>query len=137
MKKFYKYLLLIISLLLSSCKDKTYYFNYGEMIDKVVKIEVVEADSADPLSSTRKFLFTLEKKLIDDFLLDLSKICFVEPFPLIFPGYPEGITFCIYYEDDKYYDYINYRTSLCNNNSYGISIDDYNYLVDKYYYQII
>ena len=139
MKKFYKYLLLIISLLLSSCNDEAIYFNYDEMIDKVVKIEVVEADGVDHLSITRKFLFTLEKNLIDDFLLDLSKICFIEPFPLIFHGYPEGITFCIYYEDDKYYDYINYRISTHKGRQVDTSGSNhwYEMLVDKYYYQII
>ena len=30
MKKFYKYLLLIVSLLLSSCKDRSVYFDYDE-----------------------------------------------------------------------------------------------------------
>ena len=137
MKKFYKNLLLIVSLLLSSCKDKTYYFNYGEMIDKVVKIEIVQTSGLDyPDEEHRTHLLTLDKKTTDEFLVDISKIEFVKPFPLIFPGYPDGITFWISYEDSKY-DYINYIISICNNKYSGISIEDYNYLVDKYYYQII
>ena len=52
MKKFYKYLLLlIISLLLFSCNDESIYFNYDEMIDKVVKIDVVDANGGDLIKS--------------------------------------------------------------------------------------
>ena len=137
MKKFYMYLLLIVSLLLSSCSNRSYYFNYDEMITRVVKIEIVQTSSlAYPDEEHRTHLLTLDKKTTDEFLVDISKIEFVKPFPLIFPGYPDGITFWISYEDSKY-DYINYIISICNNKYSGISIEDYNYLVDKYYYQII
>ena len=54
MKKFYKYLLLIISLLLSSCNDEAIYFNYDEMIDKVTKSVGDHTKSADVFADTRK-----------------------------------------------------------------------------------
>ena len=136
MKKFYKYLLLIVSLLLSSCKDRSVYFDYDEMIEKVVKIEVVDANGGDHISSrTYKYLFTLNNALIDDFLLDLSQIEFAKV--ILYNGNrPWKITFIIYYRGGDY-DYINLSVSTCNNYFVGLSTEDYNYLVDKYYYQII
>ena len=136
MKKFYKYLLLIISLLLSSCNDEAIYFNYDEMIDKVVKIDVVDANGADLIQSkTYKYLLTLNNELLDDFLLDLSQIEFAKV--ILHNGYcPWKITFIIYYRGGDY-DYINLSDSTCNNYFVGLSTEDYNYLVDKYYYQII
>ena len=141
MKKFYKYLLLIISLLLSSCNDEAIYFNYDEMIDKVVKIEVVQTSVLDyPDEEHRTHLLTLDKETTDEFLVDLSKIKFVKSFPLIFPGYPDGITFWIYYDGEHGdYDYINYRISTYKGKAVDTcgSNDWYEMLVDKYYYQII
>ena len=136
MKKYYKYLLLIVSLLLSSCKDRSYYYNYNEMIEKVVKIEVVDAPGGDLISSrTYKYLFTLNDALIDDFLLDLSKIEFRET---LLPNGARAwkITFIIYYNHGEY-DYINLSRSTCFSNGYRYldfsASDDYYYLVDKYY----
>lgn len=140
MKKFYKYLLLIVSLLLSSCKDRSVYFDYDEMIEKVVKIEVVDANGRDLISDrTYKYLFTLNNALIDDFLLDISKIEFRDP--LLTNGERAWrITFIIYYNDGVY-DYINLSRSTWFSNGYRYlsfsASDDYYYLVDKYYSQII
>ena len=136
MKKIYKYLLLIISLLLSSCNDEAIYFNYDEMIDKVVKIDVVDAIGGELIESkTYKYLLTLDNELLDDFLLDLSQIEFSRV--ILHNGYrPWKITFIIYYRGGDY-DYINLSDSTCSNYYVGLSTEDYNYLVDKYYYQII
>ena len=140
MKKFYKYLLLlIISLLLSSCNDESIYFNYDEMIDKVVKIEVVETEASAQPAKYNKHLLSLDDDLIDDFLLDLSKIEFTKKW-LYFGEVPDGITFLIYYENYKVdYDYIDYAISTYNGNFVDINgpNDIYYNLVDKYYYQII
>jgi len=136
MKKFYKYLLLIVLLLLSGCKDRSVYFNYDEMIDQVVKIDVVDAIGGDLIKdNTYKYLLTLDNELLDDFLLDLSQIEFAKVF--LHNGYrPWKITFIIYYRGGDY-DYINLSDSTCSNYYVGLSAEDYNYLVDKYYYQII
>ena len=139
MKKIYKYLLLIISLLLSSCNDESIYFNYDEMIDKVVKIEVVETFATTEPAKYNKHLLSLDDDLIDDFLLDLSKIEFTEKW-LYFGEVPDGITFLIYYENYKVdYDYIDYTISTYN--GYFVDItgpnDIYYNLVVEYYYQII
>ena len=140
MKKSYKYLLLIISLLLSSCNEESIYFNYEEMIDKVVKIEVVETEASGQPAKYNKHLLSLDDDLIDDFLLDLSKIEFIRPCMICNLSFPDGITFLIYYENYKVdYDYIDYAMSTYNGNFVVITgpNDIYYNLVDKYYYQII
>ena len=113
MKKVYKYLLLIISLLLAGCNDSSYYFNYDEMIDKVVKIEVYETygcDYRDNSSEYKKYLLTLGEDLIDDFLLDLSKIEFRKPCMICNLSFPEGISFFVSCNNSEYF-IINNKTT--------------------------
>ena len=138
MKKFYKYLLLIVSLLLSSCKDRSVYFNYDEMIEKVVKIDIIDV----PIRTYRTHgidetvVGTIDEDLIDDFLLDLSKIKFVKLWGISNPIFPEGITFLIYYSNNEY-DIVNQSSTYGNIREVVCTKDEYVFLVDKYYYQII
>ena len=140
MKKFYKYLLFIVTLLLASCNDKTYYFYYDEMIDKVVKIEVYETYGCDyryNSSAYIKYLLTLGEDLIDDFLLDLSKIEFRKPCMICNLSFPEGISFFVSCNNSEYFIINNNATTIGTIPDYFVSEENINYLLDKYYYQII
>lgn len=138
MKKFYKYLLLIFSLLLSSCKDRSVYFNYDEMIARVVKIDIIDV----PVKTYRTngidetVVGTIDEDLIDDFLLDLSKIKFVKPWGISNPNFPEGISFLIYYSNNEY-DIVHQFSTYGDIKEVNCTKDEYVFLVDKYYYQII
>lgn len=130
MKKF-KCFLLIFVLLLTSCSDRNVYFNYGEMTEKVIKIEIVGMESTSLDKSN--VLQILDDELIDDFLYDLSNIEFIRPLTISNIQRPSGISFCIYYTNNDY-DIVNYfATSIGTLPDASCSIEDYNYLVNKYY----
>ena len=140
MKKIYKYLLLIISLLLAGCDDRSYYFNYDEMIEKVVKIDVYETYGSDYRNNSnayKKYLLTLNEDLINDFLLDLSKIEFKRPCMICNLSFPEGISFFVFCNNSEYFIINYFATTIDTIPDYYISEEDINYLLDKYYYQII
>ena len=141
MKKFYMYLLLIVSLLLSSCSNRSYYFNYDEMIEKVVKIDVYETYGRDyrknSMSAYKKYLLTLDESLINNFLYDLSKIEFEKPCMICNLSFPDGISFFVYCNNSEYFIINGHATTIGTIPDYYISKEDINYLLEKYYYQII
>lgn len=140
MKKFHKYLLLIISLLLSSCNNRSYYFNYNDMIEKVVKIDVYEtygSDYRNNSSAYKKYLLTLDESLINNFLYDLSKIEFKKPCMICNLSFPDGISFFVSCNNSEYFIINDNATTIGTIPDYYISEEDINYLLDKYYYQII
>jgi len=136
MKKIFLSLILTVILLLTGCTVRTYYFNYDEMAEKVVKIDIIDI----PISTRRSdgisepVIGSLDDELIDDFLLDLSKIEFTRPWGISNPRFPEGVAFLIYYSDNSY-DIINESSTYSQENIVEIwcPIEDYNNLVNKYY----
>lgn len=134
MKKFYKYLLLVVSLLLSSCSDRSYYFNYDEMIEKVVKIEVYETYGSGKPDNYKTFLFALDDELIDNFLLDLSKIEFIRPCMICNLSFPEGKSFFIYCNNEERFIINDNATTIGTIPDYYISEEDFDYLLYKYYW---
>ena len=108
-----------------------------EMIDKVVKIEVVETRASGQPEKYNKHLLSLDDDLIDDFLLDLSKIEFIRPCMICNLSFPEGISFFVFCNNSEYFIINYYATTIGTIPDYDISAEDMNYLLDKYYYQII
>lgn len=129
MKKSFLCLFLIVALLLTGCSDRTFYFNYDEMVKKVVKVEVVEMDGLS-LKHYDRVLKTIDQELIDDFVLDLSEIKFIARWAISNRVCPEGICFCLTYGDGSY-DIVDDRSATdldlhCSN-------EEFNELLNKYY----
>ena len=124
----------LISSLLVGCSDGPHHFNYDEMIKKVVKIDIVETSGSKGFNKYDRHLATVDEELIDDFLLDLSKIEFFNNCMICNIYFPEGITFYIYYNDVDF-DVVGTSSSMNLEINYNCALEDYEYLVNKYYVQ--
>ena len=131
MKKFVALSMLIITLFLCGCEPVYAYFNYTEMIDKVVKVEVVDQGDVGKLTKG-EVLMELDETLIDDFLFDLSQIRF-ERYPIENVYYPSGISFCLTFKDGTYTVFDNRCASVSGYNALHCSLEEYITLLDKYY----
>ena len=131
MKKFVALSTLIITLFLCGCEPVYAYFNYTEMIDKVVKVEVVDQGDVGKITKG-EVLMELDETLIDDFLFDLSQIRF-ESYIFGDVDYPSGISFCLTFKDGSY-TVFNYRSaSVSGYNALHCSWEEYITLLNKYY----
>ena len=131
MKKFVALSTLIITLFLCGCEPVYAYFNYTEMIDKVVKVEVVDQGDVGKLTKG-EVLMELDETLIDDFLFDLSQIRF-ERYPIENVYYPSGISFCLTFKDGTYTVFDNRCASVSGYNALHCSLEEYITLQNKYY----
>ncbi|MBQ2717194.1 MAG: hypothetical protein IJF75_01170 [Clostridia bacterium] len=129
MKKSFLCLFLIVALLLTGCSDRTFYFNYDEMVKKVVKVEVVEMDGLS-LKHYDRVLKTIDQELIDDFVSDLSEIKFIVRWAISNRVCPKGICFCLTYIDGTY-DIVDDRSST--NLDLHCDTEQFNELLNKYY----
>ena len=130
---------LLFCLLIVGCKNRTLYFNYDEMIEKVVKIDIIDIEELGTRRTdgiSEKVVGTIDDELIDDFLLDLSKIKFTKPWGISNPQFPDGIAFLVYYNNNDY-DIIHSSGTYGELREVQCSVEEYNYLVNKYYYQTI
>ena len=109
------------------------YFTYEHseygLMDEYLKYEYDE-DKVE-------YLLTLGEDLIDDFLLDLSKIEFRKPCMICNLSFPEGISFFVSCNNSEYFIINNNATTIGTIPDYFVSEENINYLLDKYYYQII
>lgn len=132
MKIFKFYLITIIVIFLCGCvNNRIYYYNYDEMIEKTIRIDVVEMFG----HSDRKYheyIETLDDELIDDFLKDLSKIEFTKPWGISNPRFPIGIAFLVYYTDGTF-DVINISSTYGDILELLCYTEEYDMLVKKYY----
>lgn len=132
MKKTLVFMILIIIIFLTGCtKNRIYYYNYDEMIEKTIRIDIVEMFG----NSDRKYneyIETLDDELIDEFLKDLSKIKFTKPFGISNPRFPIGIAFLVYYTDGTF-DVINISSTYGDILELLCYTEEYDMLVKKYY----
>ena len=132
MKKTFILILLVIIIFLTGCtNDRIYYYNYGQMKEKIIRIDIVEMFG----HSDRKYneyIETLDDKLIDEFLKDLSEIKFTKPWGISNPRFPNGIAFLIYYSEGTF-DVINISSTYGDILELWCDIEDYDKLVKKYY----
>jgi len=132
MQKYTKLLLIIIFLFLTGCtKNRIYYYNYDEMKEKTIRIDIVEMFG----HSDRKYheyIETLDDELIDEFLKDLSKIEFTKPWGISNPRFPIGIAFLVYYTDGTF-DVINISSTYGDILELLCYTEEYDMLVKKYY----
>ena len=132
MKKTLVFMILIIITFLTGCtKNRIYYYNYDEMKEKTIRIDIVEMFG----HSNRKYneyIETLDDELIDEFLKDLSKIEFTKPWGISNPRFPLGIAFLVCYTDGTF-DVINISSTYGDILELGCTVEDYNKLVKKYY----
>ena len=132
MKKTLVFMFLIIIFFLTGCKiNRIYYYNYDEMIEKIIRIDIVEMFG----HSDRKYheyIETLDNELIDEFLKDLSEIKFTKPWGISNPRFPIGIAFLVYYTDGTF-DVINISSTYGDILELWCTVEDYNKLVKKYY----
>lgn len=132
MKKTIVFIILIIIFFLIGCtKNRVYYYNYDEMIEKTIRIDIVEMFG----NSDRKYneyIETLDDELIDEFLKDLSKIEFTKPFGISNPRFPIGIAFLVYYTDGTF-DVINISSTYGDILELLCYTEEYDMLVKKYY----
>ena len=132
MKKTFILILLVIIIFLTGCtNDRIYYYNYDQMKEKTIRIDIVEMFG----HSDRKYneyIETLDDELIDEFLKDLSKIEFTKPWGISNPRFPLGIAFLVYYTDGTF-DVINISSTYGDILELGCTVEDYNKLVKKYY----
>lgn len=131
MKKFVALSMLIITLFLCGCEPIYAYFNYNEMINKVVKVEVVDQGDVGKITKG-DVLMELDETLIDDFLFDLSQIQFKS---YIFGDvdYPSGISFCLTFKDGTYTVFDNRCASVSGYHTLHCSLEEYITLQNKYY----
>ena len=109
------------------------------MIEKVVKIDIIDIPTLGVKRSNgidEKVVGNIKYELVDDFLLDLSQIEFTKPWGISNPSFPEGIAFLVYYSNNDY-DIIHQFSTYKDLKEVVCSKEEYIYLVDKYYYQII
>lgn len=132
MKKIFMFILLVIIIFLTGCtNDRIYYYNCGQMKEKIIRIDIVEMFG----HSDRKYneyIETLDDKLIDEFLKDLSEIKFTKPWGISNPRFPNGIAFLIYYSEGTF-DVINISSTYGDILELWCDIEDYDKLVKKYY----
>ena len=132
MKKTFILILLVIIIFLTGCtKNRIYYYNYDEMIEKTIRIDIVEMFG----HSDRKYheyIETLDDELIDEFLKDLSKIEFTKPWGISNPRFPIGIAFLVYYTDGTF-DVINISSTYGDILELLCYTEEYDMLVKKYY----
>ena len=132
MKKTLVFMFLIIIFFLTGCKkNRIFYYNYDEMIEKTIKIDIVEMFG----HSDRKYheyIETLDDELIDEFLKDLSKIEFTKPWGISNPRFPIGIAFLVYYTDGTF-DVINISSTYGDILELLCYTEEYDMLVKKYY----
>ena len=132
MKKTFILILLVIIFFLTGCtNDRIYCYNYDEMKEKTIRIDIVEMFG----HSDRKYheyIETVDDELIDEFLKDLSKIEFTKPWGISNPRFPLGIAFLVYYTDGTF-DVINISSTYGDILELWCTVEDYNKLVKKYY----
>ena len=132
MKKSLVFMILIIIIFSTGCtKNRIFYYNYDEMIEKTIRIDVVEMFG----HSDRKYheyIETLDDELIDEFLKDLSKIEFTKPWGISNPRFPIGIAFLVYYTDGTF-DVINISSTYGDILELLCYTEEYDMLVKKYY----
>ena len=131
MKKFVALSMLIITLFLCGCEPIRAYFNYNEMINKVVKVEVVDQGDVGKVTKG-EVLMELDETLIDDFLFDLSQIRF-ERYPIENVYHPSGISFCLTFKDGSYTVFDNRCASVSGYHTLHCSLEEYITLQNKYY----
>ncbi len=129
MKKALSFILILMVIISTGCTScrKSVYYNYDEMIEKVVKVEIVEVSNTK--GDKTKVLKTLDESLIDDFLYDLCQIEFVVPWGR---GSLGGTSFCVYYNDVEY-EIINYSYNRINGVLTTCDREEFEALVNKYY----
>lgn len=130
MKKLFVSILVVLCFLLIGCNTDCYervYYNYDEMIAKVVKVEVVEVSYEK--GDKTAVLKTLDESEIDDFIYDLCQIEFFVPW-----GYPPlaGTSFCVYYNDIDY-EIINSSHNRINGLLTRCDRNEFEALINKYY----
>ena len=132
MKKTFILILLVIIFFLTGCtNDRIYCYNYDEMKEKTIRIDIVEMFG----HSDRKYheyIETLDDELIDEFLKDLSKIEFTKPWGISNPRFPIGIAFLVYYTDGTF-DVINISSTYGDILELLCYTEEYDMLVKKYY----
>lgn len=132
------FVLLLSGCGLSGCGVNYYYYEYDSMIARTNKIEIIDIvevyDHHKPVETmTFNLLGIIEDELIDDFLLDLSKIRFSTPLAISNPCEPYGIAFLVYYNDGTR-DVIDGEGGTYGNiRELGCYYDEFTYLVEKYY----
>lgn len=118
--------------MLSGCSDRDFYFNYDEMVKKVVKVEIIEMDGLS-LKHFDTVLKIIDEELIDDFVLDLSEIKFIARWAISNRVCPEGICFCLTYGDGSY-DIVDDRSAT--DLDLHCSTEEFNELLYKYYFTL-
>lgn len=125
-----KSLFLVASLILTGCEEKYTHFDYNELKDTVIKVDIIMAE--DPILENARKLKTIPQHEIDDFFYDLSQLEFVSPFPNL--RYPSGMCFCLYYVDGGYNIVDDSYTNIGEQNYlWCIDREQFQNLLKKYY----